>query len=569
MNDVRPAYQRLKIGEATHPGNTGKNNEDSYGYIVSPVRDNKSGQLLIAVVADGIGGEIAGEEAAQLAVKTIKDSMIVNASTEDLPQALTKAVQNANAAVYKRSQEREIFAHMGTTAAVIAVSDNQLYVANVGDSRIYLIRRGSITQLSTDHSWAQEALDAGRISPAEARKHPNRNVLMRYLGVSRREIDVDLRIRAVGRAPAQHHTYIGSPLILEPDDALVLCTDGLTDLVSDGEICTAVVRNPAQQAADRLVEVARRRGGPDNITVLVLKSRDVAVATWTPRRSLMFGAAVLLLFSTIALAAHTRLAAQPSTEELAPIGAASEPVPISTPAATHAEPLPKIASADVDPAIPAAAALPMASQMPLLTSIDKPVASRTPLPTSTAVPTWTPVPTSTPTSTPTLTPHPVASAAPMDPADPAGPLADLQLPKVELLGPEPDAHADTKQAVKFSWLSSAPLPKGTACELVWWGSSEDADTAARGIAPPLTDNSLTVNLDAALGGRTDIFWAVLLVNVDPYTRLTRPSQVEKRALHYKSCTVHQKCDTCQESYRDNTGQKKTRNVPCNCRDVCD
>ena len=128
----------------------------------------------------------------------------------DLPQALTNAIQSANAAVYQRSLESPLFSNMGTTAAVIVVSDDQLHVANVGDSRVYLIRRGSITQLTTDHSWGQEAVEAGRISPTEVRQHPNRNVLRRYLGVSG-AVDVDLRIRAVNQAPEQHDVYTDAP----------------------------------------------------------------------------------------------------------------------------------------------------------------------------------------------------------------------------------------------------------------------------------------------------------------------------------------------------------------------
>jgi PPM family protein phosphatase len=554
MNDVRPAYQRFKIGEATHPGNTGKNNEDSYGYIVSPVRDNKSGQLLLAVVADGIGGEIAGEEAAQLAVKTIKDSIIANSSAADLSQTLTKAVQNANTAVYKRSQESDLFANMGTTAAVIAVSDDQLYVANVGDSRIYLIRGGAITQLSTDHSWGQEALEAGRISRAEARQHPNRNVLMRYLGVSR-EVDVDLRIRAVGRAPAQHDTYVDAPLFLEPHDALLLCSDGLTDMVSDREICAAVVKNPSQQAADRLVEIARRRGGLDNITVLILKSHDVAVAGWTPRRRLILSAAVLLLLSTLGLAAHNWFAAQsgPTTAHASNVST-TEPVPVITPTATTVERKPAVAPPDGDPDISVAT-----------TPLSK--ASRTPFPTATAVPTWTPAPTSTPTPTPTPTSPPTPIVQPTSAGNASASPAPQGTPALALDSPPPN---DTQQrTVTFSWRALKPLSQGTGYEVVWWGSGEDPDTAAQGFAPPLTDTSLTVNLDPSIGKRS-IYWAVLLVNIDPYARLTKPSSVEARPLNVQVCTVHEKCRTCQESYVDpKTGETKTRSVRCDCKTVCD
>ncbi len=168
---------------------------------------------------------------------------------------------------------------MGATCACALVIEDHLYIAYVGDSRIYLLRGGTIQQLTIDHTWIQEALDAGVISPEQANGHPNAHVIRRYLG-SPTQVDVDTRIRlAPGESDEQMFARQG--MALEPGDILVLCSDGLTDLVEPKEIL-AELTGPG--AADHpkelkiLTDMANQRGGHDNITIVTLQMPAGAAA---------------------------------------------------------------------------------------------------------------------------------------------------------------------------------------------------------------------------------------------------------------------------------------------------
>ena len=403
MSPPANSSSRFVMGEATHPGETGKNNEDSYGHMQVPVRGNRSGQMLVAIVADGIGGKSAGEEASTLAVEQIKDYFLAHPDTAGILPGLRQALWNANLAIYRRSQERSVFQDMGTTAAVAVVSDDQLYVANVGDSRVYLVTEETVTQLTTDHSWGQEAVEAGRISPEEARRHPNRNVLRRYLGITP-EVEVDLRMRMPGTPVELRGAYGDAPIRLSKGDSVLLCTDGLTDLVADHEIASIVRRYVPQQAADRLVQLARRRGGHDNITVLVLHFGPVAIQAGGPRPRILAAAAGVLVFSGIVLALLgrdlTNLWAAPfsgTPRSTTPPAAAS----VETTAAPRAIMLttPLAPTADEQMAAtellaggtPAPASTEDASPTPSLSQgvppMSTPVPTRTPIPTRTTPPT--------------------------------------------------------------------------------------------------------------------------------------------------------------------------------------
>src|SRR3990170_770793 len=220
----------LEIAAQSHAGETGKNNEDAFSTTAYRLGDGRSSVL--AVVADGIGGHQAGEIASRITVETaVRD--LAAASGQQPVHQLRSAVVSAGRAVARAAREAEEREGMGSTIAVAWVIGRRLYTACIGDSRIYLMRQANLRQLTIDHTWVQEALDHRIITPQEARGHPNAHILRRYLGGSL-DVEPDMRmqwnpgdddVRAVGR----------QGLRLEPGDQILLCTDGLTDLVDFNE----------------------------------------------------------------------------------------------------------------------------------------------------------------------------------------------------------------------------------------------------------------------------------------------------------------------------------------------
>ena len=262
------------IAESTHAGETGKNNEDRS--VVGAFRDSASAAEIVtlAMVADGIGGHAAGEIASDLAVRSVYDHLLRGDSRAPLA-VLEAALLAANNAIYERSRSEAQLAGMGSTAVVALLVGRKLYVAHVGDSRIYLIRGDRIQQLSVDHTWVQEAISAGLLSKEEARKHPNRHVIRRYLGHDLDTNPVDLTFQLADReSPEKMEQNQG--VALQPGDKLLLCSDGLTDLVEDDEIRAAVNQNAPQAATEKLILLARQRGGFDNITIVLVEIPGLA-----------------------------------------------------------------------------------------------------------------------------------------------------------------------------------------------------------------------------------------------------------------------------------------------------
>ncbi len=260
-----PDGRELRLVRETHPGMSGKNNEDAVETGVIPGPGGRP--RYFAVVADGIGGQASGEVASHMAVRHIVEFLRQHPATP-LPQAMVQAVVQANRAVFAEGQKKALWKGMGTTVTLAVIEDGRLYLAHVGDSRAYLIRGDRIVQLTVDHTWAQEAIEAGRLTPEEARTHPNRNVLKRYVGIQP-EVDVDLRTAPLdgGGPPDPHH----QPIALQPGDVVLLCTDGLHDVVPDEQILEIVRTRSAEQAAKALVAAANAAGGPDNISVAIME----------------------------------------------------------------------------------------------------------------------------------------------------------------------------------------------------------------------------------------------------------------------------------------------------------
>ncbi|MGH9501484.1 MAG: Stp1/IreP family PP2C-type Ser/Thr phosphatase [Terriglobales bacterium] len=248
---VRPGVELASLSDV---GCQRENNEDRYSYW-EPANDSDfpvKGRL--AMVADGMGGYEGGQEASRIAVEVIEE-VYANATTGDPRAWLLDAFQAAHQGIQQYAEKYPDLHGMGTTCTAMVLLDHQLYFAHVGDSRLYLVRPSSISRLTHDHSYVSRLVANGILRAEEAESHPQRHILTAALGAGN-SITPD--------SPAQ-------PLALESGDALVLCTDGLWSLLTDGEIQSAVVGKGVAEICDTLVEGAKKRGGPDNITVQVLR----------------------------------------------------------------------------------------------------------------------------------------------------------------------------------------------------------------------------------------------------------------------------------------------------------
>ena len=259
-------HSDLTVGQGTHPGETGKNNEDRFA--VSAYYGEGGAQVTLAVIADGIGGNQAGEVASDLAVKTIARSVGKSAGM-DYAAILDQALQQTASAVVDASKARPDLRGMGTTCIAVLIAGRRLYTAYVGDSRAYLARRGGILQTTVDHTFVQEAIEHGLLTPAEAKTHPHRHVVRRHLGADP-NVRADFRLRLSETEPPET-SMRNQGVLLDPGSRVVLCSDGLSDLVEPNEILSILDHNAPQSALDELILLARKRGGHDNITVIVLQ----------------------------------------------------------------------------------------------------------------------------------------------------------------------------------------------------------------------------------------------------------------------------------------------------------
>lgn len=246
----------------------GKNNEDRYAVSAHLTGDDRSIPSVLAVVSDGIGGHRAGEVAAEIAVETI--SRAVEESDGLNPTSILQdAILRANQAIFEQANSVIDQKGMGATCACTWVIGDRLFTASVGDTRIYLLRGEAIQQITVDHTWIQEALDVGVLTPDEARSHPNAHVIRRYLGAPVPVLpDLRLRLHAGESDP---HAEANQGFKLIQGDRLLLCSDGLTDLVEAGEIHEVLHKGSLDEGLHELVGMANKRGGHDNITLIALE----------------------------------------------------------------------------------------------------------------------------------------------------------------------------------------------------------------------------------------------------------------------------------------------------------
>ena len=263
---IRSQHSHLNVAALSHAGMVGKNNEDRY--TVSSYTGVDEKPVLFAIIADGIGGHRAGEVAAELAVNYIQEKVSESDGKNPL-DIMESAIHTASQAIASRSASQADQYGMGATCACLWVEGDKFYTASIGDSRIYLIRDGGIQRLTVDHTWIQEALEKGIITPDQARDHPNVHIIRRHLG-SVELPDVDFRLRlSIEDDDEQARKNQGA--LLKAGDVLLMCSDGLTDMVWDDEILRLVTtRNALKSAAEDLVEQANERGGHDNITVILV-----------------------------------------------------------------------------------------------------------------------------------------------------------------------------------------------------------------------------------------------------------------------------------------------------------
>ncbi|MCH5344957.1 MAG: Stp1/IreP family PP2C-type Ser/Thr phosphatase [Acetatifactor sp.] len=239
----------LKTFSITDIGRKRRINQD-YVYTSEQPRGNLPN---LFIVADGMGGHNAGDYAAKVTVETIVER--VEASSEKGPVAiLGHAIAVANSLIHKRATESAEFEGMGTTVVAATCMNGYLYVANVGDSRLYVINKKEIRQVTKDHSLVEEMIRMGGIDRAQARNHPDKNIITRAVGVSE-TVEVDF-----------------FTVELQEGDLVLMCTDGLTNMLEDEEI--RMILSGARDIVEKaqgLVNAANENGGKDNITVVLIE----------------------------------------------------------------------------------------------------------------------------------------------------------------------------------------------------------------------------------------------------------------------------------------------------------
>ncbi len=246
---VQPGKFDVVVSMLSDVGCVRELNEDSGTYIQPDDPELLRSKGLLIVVADGMGGHSAGEVASRLAVDVITRAYYEDG--DDARSALEKAFHEANREIHKAAEKDASKNGMGTTCTALVLQNGTAISAHVGDSRLYLVREGSIYLMTEDHSAVMEMVKAGLITLEQARHHPEKNVILRAMG-SHPEVEV---------------TTWQEPFPVKAGDRFLLCSDGLYDLVEDEEIKRIVMLSAPQTACESLIALAKERGGHDNITV--------------------------------------------------------------------------------------------------------------------------------------------------------------------------------------------------------------------------------------------------------------------------------------------------------------
>lgn len=255
----------IELGQHSHVGMARTENQDFFGYWESD--DDREFDLRgrLAVVCDGMGGHSGGEIASRMAVQAIIDNYKAS-EADNISEALRSAIETANRVVYAEGVRLKELAGMGTTVTAVVQRREMVYFGQVGDSRAYLIRGGQMKQMTKDHSLVQQLVDEGLLEESEMENHPDKNVILRSLGV-KPEVEVDV-----------------SHIPIAPGDVFLICSDGLSGLVSNEDILQAYRQGSREGKSlraicEQLIDMANAAGGHDNSTVQLLKIKDTATST--------------------------------------------------------------------------------------------------------------------------------------------------------------------------------------------------------------------------------------------------------------------------------------------------
>lgn len=490
----------LDIFQLSDVGCVRTRNEDSVDYHIPKDPQQRQQKGMLFLVADGMGGHQAGDVASRQAVQFVVGQYYGD-TQHDIGTSLDRAYRAANRLINELAEADETKAGMGTTLVGAVVLGQKVYVANVGDSRAYIIGQAGTIQITEDHSWVEEQVRAGLLTAEQARVHPQRNLVTRALG-SKASVEVDL--------------FEG---LMDQGDTLLLCTDGLTNYVSDAEIESIVRQNSAQDAGQRLVDLAKERGGRDNITVMIVSAQRVspeaparAAKAKGPMRILpILISAVLFLGVVAAGVVFLPGILGEKTEGPTPTVLASAPVAVTVPPTESPSAVPTETESPPEPSVtPTVEEIP-ASPEPSATHTDTPVPA-----TATLAPTLTPTATETPTPTPTLTNTPSPTSTPTPTATP--------LPLPELLAPP--AGDELHGEVEFEWSYPGGLQPGQTFQVVIWleGAVGEPAGAAGFVREPGPDRfKQKIDLDAipnTAPGEDRYRWAVVVVDIETEERKT-------------------------------------------------
>ncbi|MDX2185006.1 MAG: Stp1/IreP family PP2C-type Ser/Thr phosphatase [Gemmatimonadaceae bacterium] len=230
-----------------------------------------NGHRGLFIVADGMGGHAAGEVASEMAVQIVTRELdaVNDLAASDVDRHIARAVRNANRAIYERTLAEVDKQGMGTTVSMLMLGGSRYVIGQVGDSRVYLLRNGQLHQLTKDHSYVQEQVDAGFLTPEQARYHPYSNVITRCVGAAE-NVEPDV--------------FTGSVLA---GDLFLVASDGLTGMVDDKRLLQVLMqRQPPQRLVDLLIREANGRGGLDNITAIVVQVSQVDEEVTRPTTSM-------------------------------------------------------------------------------------------------------------------------------------------------------------------------------------------------------------------------------------------------------------------------------------------
>ena len=481
----------LTVAKLTNTGRSRPFNEDYVDFYIPPDLEERARKGALYLTADGMGGHQAGELASRGAVESVRQEYYADGSP-DVRVSLERAFQAANQRIYGWSQGDASKKGMGTTLVAAVILGRKVFVANVGDSRAYVVNQNGIQQITTDHSWVEEQVQAGLLTREQARKHPQRNVVTRALG-TKPQAEVDL--------------FEGQ---IHEGDSLLLCTDGLTGHVQDTELAAIVQEHPPEEAAQLLVDLANERGGSDNIGVVIVSAAQPqkavvpapTVAREAPKEGLMWrliramaALAGILLCTLIVLGGYyfwrTNQAGQPTSPPVAM--ATTSAVPITTQTESVS--------------VPAGQTVTLAATEQTTTITETPAGPTSTLapvqPTSTAAPTYTPGPTSeeqtrAPSATPAPTDTPVRYPAP-----------DLQLPPS-------DQELSGSPTFRWRWTGPA-LAQNRYFDVRIWAEAErnNPNDLKRGAVAPTKEQFVPVGLSGVPAiqeyGTGTYYWTVVVV----------------------------------------------------------